>query len=75
MPGPDDILMGYRESGPERDIVMMKYAGRCILCNNKTYVVPSGFERLRDSDSDPQMVCNVCWNDPTFDWERYMGSG
>jgi hypothetical protein len=73
MPGPSDILMGYRESGPERDIVMMRYAGRCITCGHKVYVVPSGFDVLKDSDSDAKMVCNICYYHPEADWERYMG--
>jgi transcription elongation factor Elf1 len=71
--GVSDILMGYRESGPERDIVMMRYAGRCIFCGHKVYVVPSGFDVLKDGDSDAKMACNICYNDPDLDIDRYMG--
>jgi len=75
VPGPDDVLMGYRESGPMRNITMMRYAGRCIFCSHRVHVVPSGFDVLRSSDSDAKMICEVCWNDPTLDIERYMGEG
>jgi hypothetical protein len=71
--GISDMLMGYRESGPERDIVMMRYAGRCYFCNHKVYVVPSGFEILGGDDFDAKMVCNICWNDPDNDLDRTMG--
>ena len=71
----DDVLMGYRESGPERNITLMRYAGRCILCNCRVHVVPSGFDVLRSPDSDAKMICNICWNDPDLDLDRYMGEG
>jgi hypothetical protein len=73
--GVEDVLMGYRESGPERNITLMRYAGRCIFCGERCHVVPSGFDVLRSPDSDAKMVCNICWHDPTLDLERYMGQG
>jgi hypothetical protein len=73
--GVEDVLMGYRESGPMRNITLMRYAGRCIFCGHRVHVVPSGFDVLRSPDSDAKMVCNICWHDPTLDLERYMGQG
>lgn len=75
MPGPDDVLMGYSESGPMRNITLMRYAGRCIFCNVRVHVVPSGFDRLRSDDSDAKMICEKCWYDPNLDLDRYMGEG
>ena len=71
----DDILMGYSESGPMRNITMMRYAGRCIICNVRVHVVPSGFDVLRSGDSDAKMVCEKCYYHPDADWDRYMGEG
>lgn len=62
MAGYSDILMGYRESGPEHDIVMMRYAGRCIFCSCRVHVVPSGFDVLQRDDCDARLVCNVCYH-------------
>lgn len=72
---PDDILMGYSESGPMRNITLMRYAGRCIFCGVRCHVVPSGFDVLRSPDSDASMCCEKCWNDPDLDMERYMARG
>lgn len=71
--GLDDVLMGYSESGPMRNITLMRYAGRCIFCNVRVHVVPSGFDVLRSGDSDAKMVCEKCWDDPNLDLDRYMG--
>ena len=71
--GYSDLLMGYRESGPMRNITLMRYAGRCIFCGCRVHVVPSGFDVLRSPDSDAKMVCDICWDDPTCDLDRAMG--
>jgi len=72
--GVDDVLMGYSESGPMRNITLMRYAGRCILCGVRCHVVPSGFDVLRSPDSDAKMICEKCWNDPQLDLDRYQGN-
>lgn len=74
MPGYSDLLMGYRESGPERNVTLMRYAGRCVFCHVRVHVVPSGFDILQRSDCDARLVCNVCWQ-KNADWERDMGDG
>jgi hypothetical protein len=70
----EDCLVGYRESGPERDIVMMKYAGRCYSCNCRVYIVPSGFDIMRRDDCDPILICNVCDHLHPGAWERVLGN-
>lgn len=72
-----DLLMGYSESGPMRDITLMRYAGRCINCNVRVHVVPSGFDVLRSQDSDASMICEKCYHNPeVLAWlERAMGRG
>jgi hypothetical protein len=69
-----DILMGYSESGPNRNITLMRYAGRCIGCGVRVHVVPSAFDRLRDGDSDPALACEKCWQN-TAGIERLMADG
>lgn len=71
----DDLLMGYRESGPQRDITLMRYAGRCVFCGCRVHVVPSGFDVLRSPDSDAAMICDVCYHLAGDDIERAMGQG
>jgi hypothetical protein len=69
-----DVLMGYRESGPMRDITLMRYAGRCVSCGCRVHVVPSGFDVLRSGDSDARMVCDVCYAKYPDDWEMAMNT-
>lgn len=70
-----DVLMGYGENSASRDRYMTTYAGRCVSCGTRTYVVPSAWNRLRDSDSDPVMVCDYCWPRVSDDLERAMADG
>lgn len=67
---PDDVLMGYRESGPNRNVTLMRYAGRCYSCGARVHVVPSGFEILRRDDCDARLICDVCYQRYPEDWER-----
>lgn len=71
----DDILMGYRESGPERNITMMRYAGRCVSCGCRVHVVPSGFDILKSSNCDAALICDVCYHLHGEDLERAMSRG
>lgn len=72
-----DLLMGYSESGPMRNITLMRYAGRCFLCSVRVHVVPSGFEILQRSDCDATLICEKCYNNPHVqaELERMMGRG
>lgn len=67
--------MGYHENSERRNRLMTTYAGRCAFCSVRTYVVPSAYNRLRDSDSDPAMICDRCWPRLGDDLERAMGDG
>jgi hypothetical protein len=71
----DDILMGYSESGPMRNITLMRYAGRCVSCGVRVHVVPSAFDLLQSSDSDPALICEKCYERHSDDLERAMGTG
>lgn len=71
--GISDLLVGYRESDEARNITFMRYAGRCISCGARTYVVPSAFEILKRDDCDAKMLCNVCDHIYPQYWERVMG--
>lgn len=71
----EDVLMGYHENSPFRRRMLTLYANRCVFCGVRTYVVPSALNRLRDSDSDPAMVCDRCWERVGDDLERAMGTG
>jgi hypothetical protein len=76
MPAYSDLLMGYRESGPEANITLMRYAGRCIFCNYRVHVVPSGFDILQRDDCDAKLVCKECYETAGPDeLERAMADG
>lgn len=72
-----DLLMGYSESGPMHNITLMRYAGRCISCNVRVHVVPSGFDVLRSEDSDASMICEKCYHNPEVlaELDRAMARG
>lgn len=69
-----DALMGYSESGPNRNITMMRYAGRCVGCSVRVHVVPSAFELLQRDDTDAALFCEHCWQN-TAEIERHMADG
>jgi hypothetical protein len=75
LPGYSDILVGYSESDERRNITLMRYAGRCISCSNRVYVVPSAFDILQRDDCDAKLLCFTCDNKWPGHWERAMGDG
>lgn len=72
MPEYSDALMGYRESGPNRNVTLMRYAGRCVSCGYRVHVVPSGFDILKSGDCDAVLVCDVCYAKYPHEWEMAM---
>lgn len=73
MPGYSDLLIGYREGDPRRGETFTKYAGRCVSCGCRTYVLPSGFEILQRDDCDARLLCFQCDDKYPDEWTRAMG--
>lgn len=72
MPGYSDILIGYAERDPRREHLLTKYAGDCVSCGVRVYVVPSAFEILRRDDCDASLVCFQCDEKYPEDRQRIM---
>jgi hypothetical protein len=72
MPGYSDMIVGYRESGPQRNITLMRYAGRCVSCGCRVHVVPSAFDILQRDDCDAVLLCDVCDHNYPGEWETHM---
>lgn len=73
MPPLSDLIVGYREGDPIRGELITKYAGRCVSCGNRTYVVPSAFDILRRDDCDARLLCSFCDRKYPEEWTRVMG--
>jgi hypothetical protein len=75
MPAYSDLLVGYAESSEERNITLMRYAGRCISCGRRVHVVPSAFDILQRDDCDAKLICMECDRKHPGAWERELGDG
>lgn len=72
MPGYSDLLVGFHESDEYRNITLMRYAGRCISCGRRVYVLPSAFEILQRDDCDAKLICRACDHLYPDEWTRAM---
>lgn len=70
MPPISDLLVGYRERDPIRAELDTRYAGRCLSCNSRVFVTPSGFDILRRDDCDARLICNFCDRRYPDEWTR-----
>ena len=69
MSGLGRVLVGYRQGDPKIQSLWDDYGHRalpykkCVAdCGATVYFVPSGQDAIRTRD--PEVICDVCWNDP-----------
>lgn len=69
MSGVGSVVVGYRrEDRMKLRDLELNYglrafrAGKCINCRHEVCYVQSGADAIRNRD--PQLICDVCWDEP-----------